>query len=315
MPSWTASCRWSSAPRSRSTWRPAGTARGRARASSRCASPWPAPPGIRTRSSCRGRRSAPAHSPSGSCWRWRPDSSRVGLQTAAGAGRAGAQRSRSRVELSAFSSVTLALSSLQGPGTRLTYRIRVIEPASVAPRILASGAVSGPLDSDMRLTLRTDTAEVEALFQVTPLGDTVTLGGEFFTRRRVGRSRRGLPLWEEDTYRRLVRLAWSDTARIYPFGTGKRGGGGGGGAARAVWVELILEREFAGGEARPEEAFDLVDLTRDFRLEAVVRPRRARVILNLVRGDTVSAPRPIDLTPEELPRPWQLGLKGRAPTP
>jgi len=81
-----------------------------------------------------------------------------------------------------------------------------------------------------------------------------------------------------------------------------------------VWVELILEREFAGGEARPEEAFDLVDSTRDFRLEAVVRPRRARVILNLVRGDTVSAPRPMDLTPEEPPRLVQLVLKGRATT-
>src|SRR3989454_327936 len=312
MRSWTASCRWSSAPRWRSTWRRARTARARARASSRCASPWPARPGIRTRSSCRGRRSAPARWPSGSYWRWRPDSSRAGLQTAAGAGRAGVQRSRNRVALSSFTSVILALSALQGPGTRLTYRIRVIEPASVA-RILASGAVSGPLDSDMRLTLRSDTVEVEALFQVTPLGDTVTLGGEFFTRRRVGRSRRGLPLWEEDTYRRLVRLAWSDTARIYPFGTGKRGGGGGG-AARAVWGELILEREFAGGETRPAEAFDLVDSTRDFRLEAIVRPRRARVILNLVRGDTVSAPRPIDLIPEEPPRVVKLVLNGRATT-
>src|SRR3989454_9028162 len=311
MPSWTASCRWSSAPRSRSTWRPAGTARGRARASSRCASPWPARLGIRTRSSCRGRRSAPARSPSGSCWRWRPDSSRVGLQTAAGAGRAGAQRSRNRVELSSFTSVILALSALQGPGTRLTYRIRVIEPASVTPRMVASGAVSGPLDSDMRLTLRTDTTEVEALFQVTPLGDTVTLAGDFFVRRQVGHSRRGLPLWEEDTYRRLVRLAWSDTARIYPFGTGKRGQGG---TAKALLVELILERAFAGGEARPAEAFDLVDSTRDFRLEAVVRPRRARVILNLVRGDTVSAPRPIDLIPEEPPRVVKLVLNGRATT-
>jgi len=213
------------------------------------------------------------------------------------------------VGLSSFTSVILALSALQGPGTRLTYRVRVIEPASVAPRILASGAVSGPLDSDMRLTLRTDTAEVEAFFQVAPtVGDTVSLTGEFYMRRLVGRSRRGLPLWEEDTYRRLVRLAWSDTARIYPFGTGKRGG------PRALWVELILEREFAGGEARPEEAFDLVDSTRDFRLEAVVRPRRARVILNLVRGDTVSAPRPMDLTPGEPPRLVQLVLKGRATT-
>ena len=72
--------------------------------------------------------------------------------------------------------------------------------------LLASGAVSGPLDSDMRLTLRTDTAEVEALFQITPVGDTISLGAEFVTRRHVGRSRRGLPLWEEDTYRRVVRL-------------------------------------------------------------------------------------------------------------
>jgi len=163
----------------------------------------------------------------------------------------------------------------------------------------------------MRLTLRTDTTEVEALFQVTPLGDTVTLAGDFFARRQVGHSRRGLPLWEEDTYRRLVRLAWSDTARIYPFGTGKRGQGG---TAKALLVELILERAFAGGEARPAEAFDLVDSTRDFRLEAVVRPRRARVILNLVRGDTVSAPRPMDLVPEERPRLVQLVLRGRATT-
>ena len=213
--------------------------------------------------------------------------------------------------LSSFTSVLVALAALQGPGTRLTYRIRVIEPASVTPRIVASGAVSGPLDSDMRLTLRTDTTEVEALFQVTPLGDTVTLAGDFFARRRVGHSRRGLPLWEEDTYRRLVRLAWSDTARIYPFGTGKRGQGG---TAKALLVELILERAFAGGEARPAEAFDLVDSTRDFRLEAVVRPRRARVILNLVRGDTVSAPRPMDLVPEERPRLVQLVLRGRATT-
>ena len=213
--------------------------------------------------------------------------------------------------LSSFTSALVALAALQGPGTRLTYRIRVIEPASVTPRIVASGAVSGPLDSDMRLTLRTDTTEVEALFQVTPLGDTVTLAGDFFARRQVGHSRRGLPLWEEDTYRRLVRLAWSDTARIYPFGTGKRGQGG---TAKALLVELILERAFAGGEARPAEAFDLVDSTRDFRLEAVVRPRRARVILNLVRGDTVSAPRPMDLVPEERPRLVQLVLRGRTTT-
>jgi hypothetical protein len=183
--------------------------------------------------------------------------------------------------------------------------VRIIEPAAVAPRILASGTVSGPLDNEMRLTLRTDTAEVEALFHLSPFGDTVSLGAEFYTRRLVGRSRRGLPLWEDDTYRRLIRLAWSDTARIYPFGDSRRGG---------AWVELILERQFAGGEGRAAEQFELVDSTRDLRVEAVVRPRRARIILNLVRGDTVSGPRPMDLVVDEPPRVVQLVLRGRATT-
>ena len=196
--------------------------------------------------------------------------------------------------------------SVQAPGTRLTYRIRIIEPAAVAPRVLASGAVSGPLDTEMRLMLRSDTAEIEALFQVTAIGDTVNLGAEFFTKRRVGRSRRGLPLWEEDTYRRVVRATWNDTTRIYPFGSPRRSR-----AQRNTWIELLLEREFTGGETRPAEEFDLVDTTRDFKLEAVVRPRRARVIMNLVRGDTVSAPRPMDLIPEEPPRIVQLVLGGR----
>lgn len=208
--------------------------------------------------------------------------------------------------LSSFSSVLLVLAALQGPGTRLTYRIRVIAPDAGAQHVLASGAVSGPIDTDMRLTLRTDTAEVEALFQVTAVGDTVSLGGEFFTRRRVGSSRRDLPIWEEDNYRRLIQVTWADTARVYPFGSRAKSG--------ALWVELVLEREFAGGEARPAESFDVADATLDFRLEAVVRPRRARVILNLVRGDTVSAPRPVDLVPEQPPRVMQLVLRGRATT-
>jgi hypothetical protein len=38
------------------------------------------------------------------------------------------------------------------------------------------------------------------------------------------------------------------------------------------------------------------------------------VILNLVRGDTVSAPRGVDLVPEEPPRVVQLVLQGRPTT-
>jgi hypothetical protein len=217
--------------------------------------------------------------------------------------------SNNAVRSVALASLIGVLAPLQGPGTRLTYRVRIIEPSAVAPRVLASGAVSGPLDTDMRLTLRSDTSQIEALFQLTPVGDTVNLGAEFFTRRRVGRSRRGLTLWEEDSYSRVVRLTWNDTARIYPHGSARRSGEVGN-----AWIELILEREFAGGEGRPSEEFDVSDSTRDFRLEAVVRPRRARVTLNLVRGDTVSGPRPMDLIPNEPPRIVQLVLGGRATT-
>jgi hypothetical protein len=195
----------------------------------------------------------------------------------------------------------------QGPGTRLTYRVRVLErgaDSTAAPRVLGGGAVSGSLDTDMRLTLRSDSVEVEALVEIAPSRDTVSLGAEFFTRRRLGRSRRGLPLWEQDTYRRSVRMAWGDTARIDPFGR-SRG---------PIWIELTLERGFAGGEGRPSEQLQLGDSAHDVRVEAVLRPRRARVILNLVRGDTVSGPRGMDLVPGDESRIVQLVRAGRATT-
>jgi hypothetical protein len=205
-----------------------------------------------------------------------------------------------------LAAATLLL-ALQAPGTRLTYRVAVVERIGAESHVLGRGSVSGALDTDLRLALRTDSGDVEALFHVTPEGgaDTVTLGAEFFTKRQMGRSRRGLPLWEQDGYRRVVQLAWSDTARIHPFGRPRPA------ATRALWIELVLERGFAGGEGRPGEELYVADPTIDLRLEAVVRPRRARVVFNLVRGDTVSAPVGLDMVPDAPPRRLQLVLAGR----
>ena len=205
--------------------------------------------------------------------------------------------------ISALATAAL-LTALQGPGTRVTYRVRVVEDGA---RELARGSVSGPAGTDLRFTLRADSVEIEALFQIVPGGDTVTVAAEFFTKRRLGRSRRGLALWEHDSYRRAVRLAWGDTARVRLFGRPRptappRAG---------LWVEIALERGFAGGEARPAEELQVADAETDIRVEAVVRPRRARVILNLVRGDTVSGPRGFDLVPEAPARRVQLALAGR----
>src|SRR5260370_1247360 len=70
----------------------------------------------------------------------------------------------------------------------------------------------------------------------------------------------------------------------------------------------------AGGEARRAEEFEDGGPTRASRLEAAGRPRRPHVVLNLVRGDTVSAPRPIALIPEEPPRIVRLVLGKRVTT-
>src|SRR5207248_2125409 len=118
------------------------------------------------------------------------------------------------------------------------------------------------------------------------------LAGMFFSRRPAGRSRRGLPLFEEDSYRRWARLVWGGTTRLYPFGAEWAG------QRRALWVEITVDREFAAGETRPNEEVTLVDSAVGFNARAVVPPRRVTVRLSLVRGDTTSSPRALDLIPE-----------------
>src|SRR5205807_7702910 len=118
-----------------------------------------------------------------------------------------------------------------------------------------------------------------------PEPDTVNLAGVFFSRRPAGRSRRGRPLFEEDSYRRWARLVWGGTTRLYPFGAEWAG------QRLALWVEITVDREFAAGETRPNEEVTLVDPAIAFNARAVVPPRRVTVRLSLVRGDTASRPR------------------------
>jgi hypothetical protein len=185
----------------------------------------------------------------------------------------------------------------QTPGFRLTYGVRVLRRDAGETRVLAAGTVSGPQETDLRLSLRTDTAEVEALLQVFAEPDTANLAGAFFGRRRAGRSRRGLPLWEVDAYRRATRLAWGGTARLDPFGRARQGQG------RAIWLEIAVSREFVGAETRPAEAVAVTDSSVALTLEAVVRPRRAAVRLTLLSGDVASAPKVLDMVPDGPGRP------------
>src|SRR2546427_2601866 len=241
-----ARCRCPSARRWRATWPPArgapapGSAgsssrlrsrgrmvsRMRSRYAARCceAEPWCGGPRWRSWSVC---------------WQagWRM---RAGAAPAAAPWRAAVRRfwCASLVAFAVVASVPARLSPPpQGPGLRITYRVQLVE----GTRVLASGEVGGPSDTRLRLGVRTDAVLVEALLSLSSEGsiDSVSVSGDFFSRRRLGRSRRGLPLWEEDGYRRAARLAWGDTARVFPFGAA---GGGGGAGPRFVPLRVRARR-------------------------------------------------------------------------
>ena len=188
---------------------------------------------------------------------------------------------------------------------RVSYRIAVIRATSEGPRTLARAEISGSDETGVLLALRGARAEVETLFGISSEADSVTLNADFSTRRRLGDSRRGLPLWEHDGYVRAVRLAWGDSARIYPFGRSRF-------VRDSVWVNLEIHREPAGGQTRSAETIEIApDAELEIALEAVARPRRVLVVLNMVRGEAVSPPRRYDLVPGGPSRRMDFVVGGR----
>jgi hypothetical protein len=197
----------------------------------------------------------------------------------------------------------LGAAAPQSPTYRLSYRLQLVE-RDASTRILATAAVSGPPGTNLRLSLRTAAAELQGLLGTLPEPDTVNLAGLFFSRRQAGRSRRGLPLWEEDSYRQWARVGWGGTVRLHPFGPLRPG------QRHAIWVEITMIREFAAGETRPSEEVTIIDSMVAFDVQAVVPPRRVMVRLALVRGDTASSTRSLDLVPEAPGRRVSFALGG-----
>jgi len=202
----------------------------------------------------------------------------------------------------------VAAAAWQAPNYRVTYRLRVVGRTGADTGVLATGMVTGPPETKLRLSLRAGGAELRGLLETLPEPDTVGLAALFFGHRPVGRSRRGLPLWEEDSYRRWSRFPWGGTARLYPFGPAGRGAPGA--APRPLWVEITVGREFAAGETRASEEVTITDSAVAFDAQAVIPPRRVTVRMSLVRADTASSPRTVDLVPEASGRRVSFVLGG-----
>jgi len=196
----------------------------------------------------------------------------------------------------------------QGVTSRVEYDVTVVASYGGDRRVLATGRVSGPQETGLRLALHTDSADVAALFGVEhPAESTFTLVGDFFTERQLARSRRGLPLIEQDSYQRAMPLKWGTRARIFPLGVPRPN------VVDSLWVEIAVTRSPTGALIKPSESATVVDSSIGMSLEAVVRPRRAVVWLTLIRGDTASPPRRLDLLVDAAARTIELpvGARGR----
>src|SRR5437667_24662 len=123
---------------------------------------------------------------------------RAGWGTAVGAGR-GRKRSRPHVRHSSRANLIVAALGMsacvgvsaasQAPNYRVTYHLRVVERTAGETRLLASAAVSGPPETDMRLALRTGATERQGLLGTLPEPENVHLAGLVFSRRQLRSSR------------------------------------------------------------------------------------------------------------------------------
>src|SRR5260370_7665113 len=129
------------------------------------------------REPCRARGCGVAPSRLG--WRsvWSQAGRRGGSPIGGGARPAPARwRPRVRVSLRHSLGLTaiLAVAAAQAPNYRVTYRLRVLEGAAPATRLLATAVVSGPPETDLRLSLHAPPLAIQALLRTPPPPHTLT---------------------------------------------------------------------------------------------------------------------------------------------
>lgn len=117
--------------------------------------------------------------------------------------------------------VLLFATSLAAEG--VSYTVRCTEVREGKTRVLYEASVDGPEATDFDVVLGDDRFSLKAHFVAEGSGP-VDLRVRIETRRREGTSKRGLPLWEEDTQHHRLRVQLGQTIELLPFGgAGPRG--------------------------------------------------------------------------------------------
>jgi len=132
---------------------------------------------------------------------------------------------------------------------RIAFRIRTLLGPEGARTAASDATVEGPLDTDLTLRSKAGSFTLAAQVKTDLLANgRLRLVADLTTRRSAGRSERGLPLFEEDSQRRVVELAADGTQSLVVLPFGRNPGG------EELALDLLPRltgRPVTGGDGQP----------------------------------------------------------------
>lgn len=131
-------------------------------------------------------------------------------------------------------------------GARISFLVTAVEEISGKRATIGRTRVEGPPGTDFTVSLAAGPFEMEARFRTDLAGeDRLTVRSLLKTRRSLGLSERGLPLYEEDVQRSRMELGFDEALALLPFG--------GRGSDENLRIEIVpaLHPDADRGEAAP----------------------------------------------------------------
>jgi len=117
-----------------------------------------------------------------------------------------------------FNSLKPARAEAEGR-KRIRFQIDMVEKNAGATRPISSAVVEGPPGLDFNITLHTLRYDLEAKFLTDMAGkNALNVRANLLTRRMLGNSQKGLPMYEEDRRGQTLEVAFDEQMVLFPFG-------------------------------------------------------------------------------------------------